>query len=223
MSLETHLDSARERVRSERDAVQKKQTAYKRFITRVKNLSPGSIQSGSQVTALASGGTQLLDQSVQTETDCAAVRTAFRETIRPHSVDDLDDEEPLLQTIRAELSESLAIAVAPTTETRLTVDLQEAIVTEAQSQRVDLQAMEAALNRERDQLATAADTLTPIIEWLIDVNETPLLDVGFEGLADRHSTLESHRDSCEQLLLTGKPSSKKPRVKPHMLGLCTAH
>jgi hypothetical protein len=93
------------------------------------------------------------------------------------------------------------MAVAPTTEAALTTDLRDAIVTQAQSRRVELQTMRAALAREIDQLEAALSTITPIMEWLVDVNETPLTKLGFDALQDRHSTLETHRNSCETLLM----------------------
>jgi len=199
MTIETHLDSARERARSERDAVQKKESAYKQFISRVQDLSPESIQRGQHTAAFTGGGTQISEAPIQTETNCSTVRTAFQDTVCPHSVDDRDDE-PLLETIRAELSDSIAMAVAPTTETRLTRDLQEAIVAEAQTRRVELQTMNTALAREIDQLEIALSTVTPILEWLVDANETALTKLGFDALQARHSTLETHRESCETLL-----------------------
>ncbi|MFD1600592.1 hypothetical protein ACFSBX_16760 [Halobellus rarus] len=115
-------------------------------------------------------------------------------------MEDLDEDEPLLETIRSELSDSIAIAVAPTTEAELTTDLRDAIVTEAQSRYVELQTMSAALAREIDQLEAALSTVTPILEWLVDANETPPTKLDFDALQARHATLETHRDSCETLL-----------------------
>ncbi|OYR50821.1 hypothetical protein [Halorubrum sp. Ea8] len=49
---------------------------------------------------------------------CREVRRAFHETARPHSLADVDDAdaESLLETVRSEFTESVAVALAPTTD-----------------------------------------------------------------------------------------------------------
>jgi DNA-binding protein H-NS len=106
----------------------------------------------------------------------------------------------LLETIRSELSDPIAMAVAPTTEAKFTAELRDIIVTEAQSRRVELQTMEAALTQEIEQLETALTTTDPIMEWLVDADEISLVDLEFDELQARHATLETYRDSCEKLL-----------------------
>jgi hypothetical protein len=200
MIRETHLNSARERTRSEQEAVREKIDAYDQFISQVQDLSPESERSSQRASVVSAAGTQSAGAVTRTETGCARVRSAFRDTVRPHSVDDLDSDEPLLETIRSELSESIAVALAPATESRLTSTLRDTILAASQTRRAEAQAMEAAVGREIKQLETAAETIKPILEWLVDADETPLTELGFDELQARHSTLDTYREHCTQLL-----------------------
>ena len=91
MPVTTHIDRASDRTATEQDAVAAKSDAVDTFIGRVKSLSPNPIRSA-PVGMTATVGT-LAGQTTSTEDRCRAVRTAFAETIRPHSVDDIDSDE----------------------------------------------------------------------------------------------------------------------------------
>jgi hypothetical protein len=201
MTIDTHIDSARDRVCKEREAVQQKQTAVEQFISRVQNLSPvtSAAATSSHAAALSIGGTQLSGASRQAESGCSRVRTAFADTVRSHSVADIDEGEPLLETIRSELSESIAVAVAPTTETTLTSDLQAAIVGKAQNRQGEIRALATALEREHDQSETATEIVGTVTDWIVDVNDTPLTGLGFDALRERHTALTEHCEECTQL------------------------
>ncbi|MCG1003212.1 MULTISPECIES: hypothetical protein [Halobacterium] len=197
---ETHLRDARERARSERSAVQEKLAAYDQFISRVRELSPETDPAGQRARALSAGGAQSSGPATGTNTGCAGVRSAFRDTVRPYSVDDLNGDESLLETIRSELSDTIAVALAPATETGLTNSLQDAVVAASRSRRVEARAMETAVDREVEQLETATATVESILEWLVSADETPLTELGFDELQARHATLDAHREDCGQLL-----------------------
>jgi len=197
------LEDARERVRAEREAVREKRSAYDRFLSRLDDLSPTTTRE--RPAAITAGTTCLSRASGGSGSGCAEVRTAFTETVRPHSVADLDRAEPLLQTVRRELSDSIACALAPRTETELTTELREAVVTEAESRRAELGTTDAALEREADQLDAASDALVPVREWLLDANETPLTGLGFDALRDRHRTLATHRETCDRVVADRQP------------------
>jgi hypothetical protein len=59
----------------------------------------------------------------QARTRVRAEREAFDETIRPHSVADVDETEPLLGTIRGEFRDALPVALAPATAASFTLEL----------------------------------------------------------------------------------------------------
>jgi hypothetical protein len=197
MAVRTHIDQARPRVETERDAVESKLEALGAFVDRVSELSAEpSPPSPSGVTATA--GAQLRAES-SPDGRCRAVRTAFDETVRPHSVAEVDGSEPLLATIRSELTDSVAVALAPTTDVSFSPDLKRMIVAEAKARRTETDVLRRALEREETQLANAGDTVDDITAWIAETDETPLTDLGFEALRRRHETLARHRDRCEKL------------------------
>jgi len=48
-------------------------------------------------------------------------------------------------------------------------------------------------------LEAAGETVEEITGWIVDTDETPLTDLGFQGLRRRHEALARHRDRCEEL------------------------
>jgi len=200
MPSDTHLAAARDLARAERESVRGKLDAYDQFVARVQDLPLESSHPGQRAPALPAGGAQSSGSAASTETGCASVRAAFRDTIRPYSVEDIDDDEPLLETIRSELSDSIAVALAPTTDAGFTSSLRDAIVAAVESRRVEAHVMQAGLDAELDELAAASETLEPILTWLYDADETPLTDLGFDQLRARHAKLAAHRERCAQLL-----------------------
>ena len=192
MTADTYVDRARSRVRDEQEAVRAKQDAFEQFIDHVSSLPAATVPSGTGVTATV--GTQF-----QTDDQCRAVRNAFEETIRPHSCETVEDPEPLLQTIKAEFTESIAAALASTTPTTFSPELKRAILTEANSRQTETAALLQALDSELDSLETAAETVTEITDWLVDSNERPLTDCGFDALRRRHEQLATYREHCDTL------------------------
>jgi hypothetical protein len=198
MTVTTHIERSRSRVRAERAAVEGKREAFETFAERVATLSTEPAPSAtSGITATA--GPRLHGES-GTSDRCRTVRTAFAETVRPHSVADTNDDESLLSTIRAELNDAIAVALAPTTESSFSAELKGAILAETRRRRAEAEALERALVRERDHLADAGSTVERITDWLADADETPLADLGFDALRERHGTLAEHRDRCGTLV-----------------------
>lgn len=197
MPVETYIDRARTRVQAERDAVDAKRDAYDVFVRRVIDLQPDPTPSPT-AGLTTTGGTQLAVDA-PTDDQCGTVRAAFAETIRPHSVADLDGSEPLLETIREEFADTIAVALAPTTEASFTPDLKGMVVAEARSRRSEATALRKTLDREDAHLEEAGRAVEGITAWIADADETPLTDLGFDALARRHDTLATHRDRCEEL------------------------
>lgn len=197
MPVDTHIDDAASRVRSERDAIEAKIDAIERFADRVGELSPEPTPPTAQRAAVGTGmGSR---GSHSTKDRCRVVRRAFDETIRPHSVEDVDDSESIHETIRAEFSESLAVALAPTTETSFSPTLKRAILSEAGARRAETDVLCRALEREVSHLDDWCAAVDDITEWVATTDQTPLVDLGFDALRRRHETLAAHRDRCEDI------------------------
>jgi hypothetical protein len=196
MSAQTHIDRARTRVRAERETVDAKLDAIDAFIDQIGDLSTAPPPSTTE-TITAGGGPVRAESNP--EDRCRTVRTVFAETIRPHSVADVDEPESLLETIRGELSEGIAVALAPTTDTRFTAELERAILSEAATLRAETDVLRRALVREDDHLETAGEAVDEITGWITDADETPLTDLGFGALQQRHETLARHRNRCDEL------------------------
>lgn len=196
MPLETHVDAARERVEKEREHTVGERRAYERFrseVAAVGTTTPGGTGGQAGVVSVADSG----DPG---QTNCRQLRKAFAETIRPYSVADIDGEEPLLETVREELGDGIALALAPSTDHGVTPQVKQAIVARTAERVAELRAMTAALDREETALATVAEAVASVTDWLVEADETPLSSRGFEELRARHETLERHRERCRELL-----------------------
>jgi hypothetical protein len=195
MGIQTHVHDARARVRSEQDAVEARLDAVDRFLDRVEAIAPGPTPSspGSVVTTV---GTRSRHGRSRSDT-CETVRQAFAETIRPHSLEDAEQTESLQETIQAELSGPIAVALAPATETTVSPELKRAVLSEARARRAETEALGRALEREATQVDDAAAVVDEITEWIATADETPLTDLGFAELRARHERLERYRGRCE--------------------------
>ena len=196
MPSPTRIHDALTRVKTERDAVTAKRDAIGQFIDRVEDCSPApNPASGTNVTATVGP----VSQPSQGTTDtCQTVRQAFAETIRPHSLDDVDDSESLHETIQSELSQSIAVALAPTTEARFSPEVKQAVLSKSHVRRSATDNLRRALEREASELDDARDTVDEITEWMVTADETPLSQLGFDELRARHATLAAHRSRCEE-------------------------
>jgi hypothetical protein len=196
MSVKTYIDHARTRVQTMQKTVDTKFDAFETFIDRVSTLptEPSPLS--------ASGITATTGTPVQTKTlgddHARAIRTAFAETIRPHSVTDLDESGSLIETIQNEFTDSIAVALAPTTETSFSAALKQAIIAEATARRTETEVLRCALGREKTHLEAASETVDDITAWIAEADETPLTELGFESLQHRHETLTDHRTRCEE-------------------------
>lgn len=200
--IRTHIDDARNRVRAEQEALAEKMSATEEFISRVGEISPDSTATATTATTTATQGvaTATHVQSGGSRTEgCALVREAFAETVRPHSVADIEDPEPLLETIKAELTESVAVALAPQANTPLSPGLKRAILSEAEGRQTEIEVMRQTLDGEAAMLDDAAETVDTITAWIAEADETPLSELDFDALQERHEQLDRHRERCERL------------------------
>jgi hypothetical protein len=195
MTTESHVEQAIDRVHEEQAAIDGKQAAYKHFVNGVEGVTietqtaqRGGLRTGpvATVTASSSSGSNSRKR----------VRDLFAETVRPHSTADVEDPETLLETIGAELSEQVAMALAPQNMTGFTATLKQGVLSETTQRCHELQAMERALDREEVSLVAANDVIREIVEWIVDANETALTDCGYEALQARHERLDGFHDRC---------------------------
>jgi hypothetical protein len=194
VTVETHVHRARARTRAELEATTAKVDAYGSFVKRVERCSPRSTSAPSKG-ARPDGGIAF-HPDVPTDEGCRAVLTAFEETVHPHSA---DGDEPVGATLREEFTDSVAGALAPTTDPSFTDRLKCAVLTEAKSRRAEERALRKALRREIRRLDDAVTVLDEITDWITEAEQTPLTDLGFEALRDRHRELSTHRERCETL------------------------
>jgi len=221
MPIETHIDSALTRVERERTHVEEERQAYERFRSGVESLSPQPATAPSASSSVGGGSLSVSgwSQHDATTTDADRVRTLFTETVRPYSVADLDAEESLLETIREELGDSIAFALAPETEADVTPQVQSAICSTIQQRQRELDAMGSALDREQESLQAAANDCQTITEWMEDHNQTSLLEFGFPELQRRHEQLSTHRDGCEERLLARQETIQATTSRDARIGL----
>jgi hypothetical protein len=197
MPERTHIDQARTRVQAEQEAVDAKRDGIDDFIDRVEALSTDPTPTSS--TAAIAAGDGLGRTESAPEDHCQAVRTAFVESVRPHSVVDADGSESLLAAIRSEFSDGIAVALAPTTDTVFTAELKRAILSEAATRRAETDVLRRALDRENARLQTAGEVVDDVTTWIADADETPLTDLGFDALERRHDALSRYRTRCSEL------------------------
>ena len=199
MTVETHVDAARERLERERDHIVGERRAYKQFrseVAAVGTTTPGG-------TGGRAGGVVSVAEVAEPGTaNCRQLLETFAETVRPYSVEDVDREEPVLETVREELGDGIALALSPSTDHGVTPQVKQAIAAKTAERVTELDSMLAALGREEDSLETAADEVTAVTNWLVEADQTPLSALGFDELRGRHERLERHRERCRELLTT---------------------
>jgi hypothetical protein len=195
--VETYVDRARTRVRAEREAVAAKRDAFEAFRDRVADIPTAPAPAAASGVTAAAGQQFRADGSGDDR--CRRVRTAFDETVRPHSVADVDGPESLLATVRSEFTDAIAVALAPTTEPSFSAELKRLLLSEADDRRTEADVTCRALAREQSALDDAADAVDAVTAWIAGADETPLTDLGFEELRDRHEALADHRESCREL------------------------
>lgn len=196
MVVDSHITTAQQCLRTEREAVDAKLAAFDEFVDRVSDVATEPSPASSTALTTTSGVRQHAGSGA--DAGCREVRTAFAETVRPHSVED-GEGESLLETIRAELGEQLAVALAPTTDASFTPTLRQGVLDEARARRAETETLDRVLARETQQLDDASALVEDVTAWLADVDETPLTALGFDALAGRQDTLASYRARCADL------------------------
>ncbi|OYR74411.1 hypothetical protein DJ84_25515 [Halorubrum ezzemoulense] len=214
MTVETHVDRARDRVAAERDATADERRAYERFRSALASIPTSSAPTGAGGggagfgndtgggSGLSAGGVRAIAGATNAaSTDgCRRVREAFAETVRPHSVPDSSDGEPLLATVREELGDAVAVALSPKTDHDFTRPVASAIASAVDDRLAELAVFDRTLEREAASLRSAGETVRETTDWLSTADETPLSALGFDALRRRHEALGGRIEACEALL-----------------------
>lgn len=185
---------ARRRVERDRERVERRRRAYERFRSRVESVSVGS--RNSQATGTGTVSTVTLQETP--EGGCRQVREAYARTI--HRCSD-NDEKSVLEGIRSELGERLALVLSEQSTHRLTPRVRDGLLSRLEDRRERLAAMERGLKREGDSLRAADEVLESVRAWVERDCKRPPLQLDFPTLRERHERLGDHRDSCERLLM----------------------
>jgi len=202
MSIETHIDNALTRVKQEQTHIDAECQAYERFLSGVTSLSP---QPAAEpvTTPSAAGGTLSVPVGSQPDaatTDADHVRELFAETVRPHSVADLDTKEPLLETIREELGDSLGFVLASETNAGVSPQVQSAICSKSQQRLQELETMKSVVDREYESLQAADNDYQTVSRWVEKHNQILLAELEYPELQRRHEKLSTYQNCCEERL-----------------------
>lgn len=204
MMDDTHLHDAIERVRNEQDRTADKQAAFEEFRAKVREVSsvcPGEVGEVSHAAGGTIGaGTVAQSQTVPGDTAGQRVRKAFVETVRQYSGQEIEEWGSLACAIREELNGDIATVLAPNTNRVFTSAVKHGVLSATTDRLHELRAMEQALQRELQSLRTATTEREAITDWISDADETPLTELGFDDLRERHETLTQHRTRCEHRL-----------------------
>ncbi|WP_135826230.1 DUF7260 family protein [Halorussus ruber] len=216
MNIQLRTHAAVERAEAERERIEEKVAAFEEFGERVSEVSAdagqqvggasgptrsagsansrrgqsgGSALAGSAVAAgaTASGGTRATADAAET------VREAFAETVLPYA-----DADTLSEAMADELSAELAAALSPAAG-GFTPGLKGQLLSRVESRTKECGLLADAIGTERDRIQAVADELDAATDWLAEADETPLLQLGFEELRERHDRLAEFRETCTRL------------------------
>ncbi|SFG64425.1 hypothetical protein SAMN04488063_2702 [Halopelagius inordinatus] len=180
------LLSARRDARNEHRVVSKQRDAFRRFKSHVEATSATTIEGACSDGGGPAGWTATRSSSGDA---CRTVRRAFAELVQPH-VTESDDENPSVhQTIAAELTEEVAVALAAKGGgNQFTPQLKRAILDHTAQRLAENTVMVRVLERERTSLDEAVDDLKAARGRLPATDEATLI------LADTDDLLEMREE-----------------------------
>ena len=201
LTVAQQLTEARQLVEDEREHIDNKLAAFDQFATGVSRLSadPMPHAAGSATRdGVPESVSTALDHGTGSDDRIETVRSLFAETVRPYSIEDVAEPEPLLVTIREELGAKIALSLSPSTDRPFTAELQAAIQSATDQCQAELEAMEQGLAVEESDLKRVSELQTAVADCLErDQLSLPMLD--FETLRDRHEKISTFQHQCEVL------------------------
>lgn len=205
MSVELRTHAAIERAAAERESIEAKAAAFRRFAEQVQDVSPtggSGARSQSTLNPTASsvsqqtptGGALAVRSSSSSHTSpCHSVREAFAATVLPHA-----EVETTQKALVDELSTDLAAALSPAAG-GFAQGLKQQLLSRVSERKRECQLLSKAIETERERVRETCSELDSITSWIAEADETPLLQLGFEELRERHDRLEAHRETCSEL------------------------
>jgi hypothetical protein len=184
---------ARRRVDEEFSRTREKRQALDRFASAVRSVD---VVETADVRRTTAGATA-------TATDQSAgrrqVRRAFEEHLRPLSGDATEEPETVHEAIATELSRDVAVALATTASNGLPSRLKRAVLDESSRRQREMALTVRVLERERESLTGARDSLDEIRGWLDDHHDVRLSTRDFDTLATWHRRLDDHLETLDDV------------------------
>ncbi|EMA35449.1 DUF7260 family protein [Halobiforma nitratireducens] len=193
-----HLPAAIDCLETEQTHVEDKLAAVGQFEDAIEEIEPVR-EPAARAHATDGGVTTISHRRSELNDRCRRVRALFADTVRSYSIEDVDGSEPLLETIRAEFGDEIAIALAPSTASRFTPPVKQAIRSATRQRREELETMARTLTQERESLESTAGELEQVAAATSSMDPASLLELGFDELAERHENLETQRERCRRL------------------------
>lgn len=189
-------------VKTEQGFIRDKLEAFDRFVVGVNQISTDSNFKNTTSNINSECGHQSLsvvtNNTANKDNQIKKVRTLFAETVCPHSLEDIEQNEPLLVTIREELGEEIALALSPLTSQRFTNNLKTAILSSSKQSQYKLKAMNKGLDVEKKSLENLISLTDSFNKWSNSKNQ-PIEEKGFISLKNRHEKLSDFREKFEEL------------------------
>lgn len=201
MTVTTHVQTALESVERDRAQLADRIEAVDGFARGVDAIRPVSPIEPT-MTAATGGGTLAASAAGSPSASpdrCREVRELFASTIGA-ARDEAGRSAPLRDQLSDEFGRELALVLSSERDRQFTPDVKAALLSAVRSRRADLYAVDTALATEADSLRSAAETVETVTDWLVRTDETPLSELGFDELRDRHETLSRHRERCRRVL-----------------------
>lgn len=182
---ETECQREQARVASERDA-------FERFAARVADLEFSTVRASANPAGVAFARADPADKQL------ARVEDAYRETVM--SVDHFEEDygETFQEHVQAEYGEEIATAVG--NGTRLTPQLQQALVSRSREASRERTELISTLEAEAESLAGAREALTDFEAELSSMDQRPLSQRSFDELSAAWRELDGIESACETVL-----------------------
>jgi hypothetical protein len=208
--VETALDRALGRVARERDRLEEKQAAFERFQSAVASVAadtpsgPATATSGVGTGVGAGAGaawTRSATGGGDGDDALREVRRAFVEHVQPYGGDAEEQVDTVDEAIATELSAEVAAVLAGGAGVGggFPPPVKRAIASETDRRLRELSVTARALERERESLADARETVEPVVGWFVAHDDVPLGTVGFDELAARHRRIGDLRGRLDEL------------------------
>jgi hypothetical protein len=204
-AVETAVDRALGRVARERDRIAEKRAAFERFQSAVASVAadaPSGSAPATDGTGAGAGGAWTRTATGGDGDDALReVRQAFVDHVQPYGGDAEEDVDTVDEAIATELSAEVAAVLAGGAGVGggFPPPVKRAIASETDRRLRELSVTARALERERESLEAARETVEGVVGWFVAHDDVPLGTVGFDELATRHRRIGGLRGRLDEL------------------------